>query len=110
MVEVAVYRPERSSLAGQEFTTIKHFQLKVEECLVLFLAFLCVLVPALAQTLITNRSNRVVNGVIGNIVSYVIVTWFITLRSPSCSLTCGLTTCGRVALMENKRCSLSIEN
>lgn len=41
MVEVAVYRPERSSLAGQEFTTIKHFQLKVEECLVLFLAFLC---------------------------------------------------------------------
>lgn len=25
-----------------------------------------VLVPALAQTLITNRSNRVVNGVIGN--------------------------------------------
>lgn len=41
MVEVAVYRPQRSSLAGQEFTTIKHFQLKVEECLVLFLAFLC---------------------------------------------------------------------
>lgn len=109
MVEVSLQATEKQSGWPRVYHH-KAFSVKGRGMSCVVSCFFCVLVPALAQTLITNRSNRVVNDVIGNIVSYVIVTWFITLRSPSCSLTCGLTTCGRVALMENKRCSLSIEN